>query len=289
MAGRGNGRQSVVHIVQPGEGPVDAAIAMALVAHLKVGAILRQQPRLPAGFTDQLHRSPATGGQHLRQIDIGLGVNHQAIAGHRTHHMVELFLDGLDVFENIGVVVFKIVEDQGPRQVMDKLGTLVEKGGIVFVRLDHKKRLFAQPRGDRKVLGNPANQVTGCQPRLLQYPGHHGGGGGFAVGAGHRNHPTPLQHVITQPLGAGGVGQPPVQHVFHRRIAPGQGIADDHQIRCRVQLGRIITFDQLNTLLLQLGAHRGVDVGIGAGHPVPLGLGQQGQTAHKGAADSQEV
>ncbi len=109
------------------------------------------------------------------------------------------------------------------------------------------------------------------------------------MGTGHRHHPAPLQHVIPQPLGAGGIGQPPIQHVFHRRVAPGHGVADDHQVRRRVQLGRIVAFNQLDTLLFQLGAHGGVDVGVGTGHPMPLRLGQQGQTAHEGTADTQKM
>jgi len=120
---------------------------------------------------------------------------------------------------------------------------------------------------------------------VFQNPGHHGGGGGLAVGAGHADYPASLQHMVSQPLGAGGIGQAPVEHIFHRRIAPGHGVAHNHQIRRRVEMGRIIAFHQLDALLLQLGAHGGIDIGVGTADPVPLGLGQHRQTAHEGATN----
>ena len=84
--------------------------------------------------------------------------------------MMELPLDGLDVFKDIGVIKFQIIQDQGMGAVMDELGALVEKGAVVLVCFDYKKVAVAQTRRHGKVPGNTANQVSRFKPGLIQDP-----------------------------------------------------------------------------------------------------------------------
>ncbi|MNN88039.1 hypothetical protein D3C81_2056740 [compost metagenome] len=91
---------------------------------------------------------------------------------------------------------------------------------------------------------------------------------------GNRQYPATLQHVISQPLRAGHVRQAFIQHIFHRRVAAGHGVADHHQIRCRIKLRRVVALRQLNALGFQLCAHRWIDVGVGTGHVVAQLFGQ---------------
>ena len=56
-----------------------------------------------------------------------------------------------------------------------------------------------------------------------------------------------------------------------------------------MQLLRVETLDQANTRLLKLGAHRWVDIAVATGHLMPQSLGQLGQAAHKGAADTKDM
>ncbi|MCY1311424.1 hypothetical protein D9M70_617240 [compost metagenome] len=124
---------------------------------------------------------------------------------------------------------------------------------------------------------------------MLQHPGQHAGGGGLAVGTGHRQHPAPLQHMVGQPLRAGDIGQALVQHMLHRRVAAGQGVADHHQVRRRIEVRRIVALHQLDPLGFQLGTHGRVDIGVGAGDTVAKFLGQHRQRTHEGAADAEDV
>ncbi|MNJ17836.1 hypothetical protein D3C77_121230 [compost metagenome] len=109
------------------------------------------------------------------------------------------------------------------------------------------------------------------------------------MGARHGQHPAILQHVLQQPLGAGDVGQIAIQHILHARVATAHGVADHHQIRRRIELGRVIALGQLDTLLLELGAHGGIDVGIRAGDSIAQLFCQHRQTTHEGAADPENV
>lgn len=109
---------------------------------------------------------------------------------------------------------------------------------------------------------------------MFQNPRQHGAGGGLAVGAGHRQHPTPRQNHILQQLGTRGIGQAPIQHGFHGWISPAQGIANHHQIRRWFQLPRIIALGQFDARRLQLVAHGRIDVLVTTGNTMALSLGQ---------------
>ena len=61
--------------------------------------------------------------------------NDAAVAGHRSDQMVKLQLDCVEVAEYICVIVFEVVQYQCSRMVVNKLGSLVEKGSIVFISL----------------------------------------------------------------------------------------------------------------------------------------------------------
>ncbi|MNP16779.1 hypothetical protein D3C76_1091870 [compost metagenome] len=103
----------------------------------------------------------------------------------------------------------------------------------------------------------------------FQDPGGHTGGGGLAMGARHGQHPAIAQHIVVQPLRAGNVRDPLFQYRFNARITPRHGVTDDHQIRRRIQLSRIVTLDQVDPFLLQQRAHRRIDISVRAGHLMP--------------------
>ena len=133
---------------------------------------------------------------------------------------------------------------------------------------------------------------------MLKHPAEHGGGGGFAVGAGDGQHmaakPWGMQHMVAQPLRAAGVGQTGFQNGFHQRIARcaiGQAgtrhhIANDEHVGLQGQLVGAVALDQFDAQSAQLVAHRGVDAAVAAGDAVTGFPGQGGQAAHEGAADT---
>src|SRR5690606_15106329 len=102
--------------------------------------------------------------QGIIQVAVQGRSNDQALRRYGTHKVVELTLDGFHVFENVGVVEFQVIQNQGIRAVVDKLGALVKERAVVLIRLDHKEITAAQPGRHRKVLGHTAYQVTGIKP-----------------------------------------------------------------------------------------------------------------------------
>ena len=225
-------------------------------------------------FAEAFNLAPAAFLQRLFQGRFTVRKNQPPGGGHGTNQVMELGLDSGQVGEDIRVIEFQIIENDGARAVMNKLAALVEEGGVVFVRFHHKKRCLTEAGRHPKIAGHTTNQVAGVEPGVLQNPRQHGAGGGLAVGAGHRQHPTTGQNHILQQLGAGGIGQAPIQHGFHGWIASAQGIADHHQIRRRFQLRRIITLGQFDARRFQLVTHGRIDVLVTTGNTMALGLGQ---------------
>ena len=112
---------------------------------------------------------------------------------------------------------------------------------------------------------------------------------GFPVRAGDRQHPFVAQDIVADPLRPGHVGQSSIQDFFHQGITARHDIADHEQIRLQADLLRAEAFDQLDTLCLQLRAHRWIDVRIAAGDLVSGLFGQHRKPAHEGAADAENV
>ena len=291
VAGGGDGHQTVVDVVLADALPVHLPLLDAIQPHLEGGAVVGQLDRLPLGvvLTHQLHLAPAAHLAHGGEVVIGLGEQHPAVARHGTHQVMELALDGGEIRENIRVVELQVVHHQGTRVVVNELGALVEEGAIILVRLDDEEGGGAEASRNREVAGHTTDEETGLEFGIFQHPGQHAGGGGLAMGARDGQYPAILQHVFQQPLGARDIGQVAIQHILHTRVATAHGIADHHQIRRRIELGRIIALGQLDALLLELGAHGGIDVGIGAGDSITQLFCQHRQTTHKGAADPENV
>ena len=290
MARRQQRRHGVIDVMATGERPVHHGNVRPLFHHREAGAVRALQPVARVGLlAEPFHLAPAAPRQGFLQGGFAVGQNHPAQGRHGAQQMVKLGLDGGQVRKDIRVVELEIVEHHGARPVMDELAALVEKGGVVLVRFDHEKRRAAKPRGNAEVAGHAADQIAGVEARVLENPGQHGGGGGLAVGAGHRQHPAPRQHHLGEQLGAGGIGYALVQHMLHRRVAPAQGVADHHQVRGRLQLSRVVALDQLDAGGAELLAHRRVDVLVGTGDPVPLGPDQLRQRPHEGAADAENM
>ena len=213
----------------------------------------------------------------------------ESLGRHRAHQMVELRLDHPQVVEDVRVIELQVVHDQGTRTVVDELGAFVEEGRVVLIRLHHEEGRFAQAGGLAEILRDTADQKTGLETGILEDPGEHAGGGGLAMGARYGQYPAPLQHMFRQPLGTRGIGQPLIEQVLHRRIAPRHGVAHHHHIRRRLQVLGPIALHQLDAGRCQLGAHGGIDIGVRSADLMAQRPGQQGDTAHERSADTEDM
>ena len=290
MTGSQQGGHAVIHTVPASLIPAHLCHWLIVLQHGKGGTIRVIQP-IAQGvvFTEAFNLAPAAFLQCLLQGGFAMRKDEPPGGRHGANQVVELGLDSGQIGKDIRVVEFQIVENDGARTVVNEFAALVEEGGVVFIRFHHKKRRLTESGRDPEIAGHTTNQITGIEPGVLQNPGQHGAGRGLAVGTGHRQHPAPGQDHILQQLGTGGIGQAPIQHGFHGRIAPTQGIADHHQIRRRLQLRRVVPLGQCNARRFQLVTHGRIDVLVTTGNTMALSLGQLRQRAHEGATDTEDM
>ncbi len=102
-------------------------------------------------------------------------------------------------------------------------------------------------------------------------------------------YPTATQNVVSQPLGAGYIRQIVVEYGFKQGVAARNRIANHVEIRVQIHLVSTKTFHQMDALLGQLRAHRRVYIGVTTGDLMPGRTGQQRNSAHEGAANTQDV
>ena len=95
--------------------------------------------------------------EHALERGIVSGGHDAPLAGYRAHQVMELGLDGGQVGEDVGVVVFEVVQDGRARPVVHELGALVEEGRVVFVGLDDegRRKKVRRPPGRPRAGGAP--------------------------------------------------------------------------------------------------------------------------------------
>ncbi|MOA31393.1 hypothetical protein D3C78_1525480 [compost metagenome] len=124
--------------------PLHFADFFTVQPHFPLGCVSCQFLRLPVALlAHQLLLAPATHRDSLLQIDVVLRVDDAALPRHDTHQVMELFLNGFQVVKNVRMIELKVIEDQGARAIMHKLGAFIEEGAVVFVGFNHKERAFA--------------------------------------------------------------------------------------------------------------------------------------------------
>ena len=224
MLGGGDGGQGVELVVNAADVPLHAGDGFAVFVHGEIaGFALRAEAGVICRAAKRHLLAPAALGQHALQAGLAGIHDDAALRRHGAHQVVKLPLDGRQVVKNIGMVEFEVVQHRRARAVVNELAALVEKRRVVFVGLNHEGVARAQPRRHAKVQRHAADQKAGLQASAFQYPGQHGGGGGFAVRAGNGQHVAwaggvvrrVVQHMAGQPLRPAGVGLAAVQNCFH--------------------------------------------------------------------------
>ncbi len=244
MTGSRNRHQTVVHVMFADQAPLHLAHFFTVQPHFPNGCIGGQLFRLPVTlFTHQLLFAPAAHRHRLFQIDVVFRVDDASLARHDTYQVMELFLNSFQIVKDVRVIELKVIEDQRTRAVMHKFRTLIEEGAVVLIRLNHEEVAFAQTRRNLKVARYAADHKARLIAAGFKDPGRHSGSGGFTVRTRNRQYPAIAQHKVMQPLRAGHVWNVFLKHRFHAGITTGHGVADDHQVRLRVELAGIVTLN----------------------------------------------
>ena len=66
--------------------------------------------------------------------------DNKAIAGNYANKMMKLQFYSGEIREDIGMIEFQIIKNNGSRMKMDKLGAFVKKRGVILIRFNDKER-----------------------------------------------------------------------------------------------------------------------------------------------------
>ena len=203
--------------------------------------------------------------------------------------MVELALDGRDVGKDVRVVELEVVEDRHPRPVVDELAALVEERGVVLVRLHDEFPPATEPCRNAEILGHATDQEAGLAPGGLEQVRQDRARRGLAVGPRDREDVPSGQDLLGEPLRAGGVGTPIVEHLLHRVVAARQRVADHHRVAVGRYVARVVPLVQRDAQPLELGGHGRIDRAVAAFDVMAEFPGQGGDAAHEGSGDAEDV
>ena len=248
----GDGGDGVLDIVTSDRRPVDDTLQAAAVMNLETRSVAsRGKNRVPSDVATAVQRKsfdrcPAAFCQGLVEVNIVALADDAAVARHHAQQLMELPLNGRYVGIDIGVIVFEIVQNHGPRSVMHELGTLIEEGGVVFVGFDDEVHAGAHSRGSFEITRYAADQEPRVATGRLENPHQHAGRGRLTVGSRDGQYPTLLQYVPRQPFGTRGVWNAALEQGFDQRISPAHDISDDHHIGIQFQLLRVVALDDLD-------------------------------------------
>src|SRR5688572_4535956 len=187
------------------------------------------------------------------------------------------------------MIELNIVEDGRAGAVVNELRALVEKRGVVLVRLNDEEAGLGVARRDRKVVRHAANEEARVQPGALQYPREHGRHRGLAMRTRHSEYMLTLQCVFGEPLGARGIAIPGVEDRFHQWITARHYVADNPDIRPQGELVGAETLGELDSERAKLIAHGRIHVGVATGNAIAGALRDGGDPAHECSADAQDV
>ena len=212
-----------------------------------------------------------------------------AVFGHDAQQALEGEFDFFHIGVDVCVVHLDIVDDDDLGQVVEEFGAFVEEGGVVLIALEHAVVGVRKVAAAAEVAGDAADHEAGVQPVVLHEPSEHGGGGGFAVGAGDYKVLFAPEEELFHGLGQAHVAQVFLEHGFNLCIAAAHGVADDDEVCAGGDVVGLVALEDFDALAFQEGGHGRVDVGICAGNHKALASHGRGNGAHGCAADSEEV
>ncbi len=135
---------------------------------------------------------------------------------------------------------------------------------------------------------HPSDEESRVGPGAAVDRGGQGGGGGLAVSARHHQRPPVLEEEARQRLRHGDLVEAAVDGGGGDRVVARDGVTHHHQIRRRIEVGRVVAHQRLDARCRQQVAHGRIERRVAAAHPVAEILEQTGQRRHAGAADGDE-
>src|SRR5437870_13614386 len=81
-----------------------------------------------------------------------------SLARHQSHQATKRELHGVEIFVDVRMIEFNVIDDCDLRQVMHELRALIEVGGVVFVAFNDEVIAAGDAKTHAKILYYPADE-----------------------------------------------------------------------------------------------------------------------------------
>src|SRR6185437_13953560 len=159
--GHGRGSSSVENVVLSGKRKIEVSPVAAFAQDRPVSALTfeLQVGGLPGAVVRAIALNWAKGfGHALAHIGVAFVGDDAAAARHQVDQALEGGLHRVQVLVNVCVIELNGSEDDGIGKVVQELGTLVKKGGVVLVPLDDEVAAVAEGETAAEILRDAAHQ-----------------------------------------------------------------------------------------------------------------------------------
>ncbi len=228
-----------------------------------------------AGFEPVALDGTKCAGNTFIHVGAAVEGNHPATARDQVDQPAEGGLHRSEIVVDIGVIELHVGKDQGIGKVVHELRPFIEEGGIVLIALEDEWLALAHAKAGAKIFRDAADQERWRDLRLgarsdFIDPGQHAGGGGLAVSPGDHQRIPSGKKLVLDGLGQRAKGYALIEHVFQFHISAGDGVAHDHQVRARREVGLGIGLHDGDAQFMQKIRHGWIRGGIGASDAIAL-------------------
>ncbi len=198
-------------------------------------------------------------------------------------------LDGREIFENVGMIKFEIVDDDEFREVMNELAPLVEKSGVVFVAFDDEPIAIREASALAEIIRNAADQVTRVPFVVLEDPGKKRSGCGLPMSTGNYERFSAANEKFLEQFRERTITKLLLQHCFRFGVAARNSISDHNEVRPIPQITFLVTGHEFDSPLLQECGHGRINILIRAADLKTAFLNGGGGRSHGSAANTNEM
>ena len=137
--------------------------------------MLDQTPVADRRRSETFSRCPQAHLQYSMKRFGGSVENNFSMGRDRAHQMMELALNRFQIRENIGVIVFKVVQNDRAGTIVHKLATLIEERGRCHIHRLRSRSIPIRSNGPsvRNSEEHRRSETTGIQSAVFQNPGQH--------------------------------------------------------------------------------------------------------------------
>jgi len=207
------------------------------------------------------HQETAAMSSHLEEtLSVSGALLVRSFGRQELYEFPETLNNVVEIAIDIRMVEFDRGDNRIVRGIMEKFWALVEKCGVIFIPLDHKKIPLSDPEIQAEIDWDPADHEPGILSAPVQNPGDNRGRGRLAVGAAYDHIAFAFHGEDSEGLGHGKVGNLPAGEFDGFRVEPGNYVPHNHEIRRGVKVFSLVSFHDRDFQVPQEVAHGRVDV-----------------------------